>query len=290
MNKTSVNCDRPTMDFSSLTQRQVDVVAIANLVVMTGNVVANILVIYILIKTAQTGNNTFKLILMLSVSDLMMALFVQNLQTAILYEKKCILMDIYGFAAVFILHLSMYTIAIIGIDRYIRIKHYVNFKTLWTTRVVLTLIFIEVFLSLLQAMLMLIGFLAGIEYITIPIYYTIDGVIISGIIYLQILTMRTSSAIFNESTVTTSESIDKKISKLSMQIMLLFCCFIVPHVIMFVLREFIRDRLSEYEKSLVDFFTLTSGTAVYTNSFANAVLFLMTNVKAKRFLRNFGRL
>ena len=289
MNKTSVNCYRHTLDFSSLTRRQVVVLAMANSVVMAGNIIANMLVICILIKTRQVRENIFKIILMLSVSDLMMGLLVQNLNTALLYERNCILMDTHAFVAVFILHLSMYTIAIIGIDRYIRIKHFVNFKTLWTTRVLLTLIFIEVFLSLLQAIMVLVGFLSGIEYITIPVYFGIDGVIISGIIYLQILTMRTSSAVFNESRITASESIDKKISKLSMRIMLLFCCFMVPYLIMFVSREFIQDRLNEYEKSFVDFFTVASSIVVYINSFANAVLFLTTNVKARRFLRNFRR-
>ena len=89
----------------------------------------------------------------------------------------------------------MCTIAIIGIDRYIRIKHYANFKALWTTRVVLTLILIEVFLSLLQAIMILISFFSGIEYIIIPVYFAVDVVIIIGIIFLQILTIRTSNAI-----------------------------------------------------------------------------------------------
>ena len=289
MNKTSVNCYTTTLDFSSLTRRQVVVLAMANSVVMAGNVITNMLVICILIKTRQVRENIFKIILMLSVSDLMMGLLVQNLNTALLYERNCILMDTYAFVATFIIHLSMYTIAIIGIDRFIRIKHFVNFKTLWTARVLLTLIFIEVFLSLLQAIMVLVGILSGIEYITIPVYFGIDGVIISGIIYLQILTMRTSSTVFNESRITASEIINKKISKLSMRIMLLFCCFMLPHLIMFVSREFIRDRLNEYEKSSVDFLTVASSIVAYINSFANAVLFLMTNMKARRFLRNFRR-
>ena len=75
-----------------------------------------------------------------------------------------------------------------------------------------------------------------------------------------------------------------------MRIMLLFCCFMVPHLIMFVSREFIRDRLNEDEKSLVDFFTVTSAIVVYINSFANALLFLKRNAKAmirRREVNNF---
>ena len=103
----------------------------------------------------------------------------------------------------------MCTIAIIGIDRYIRIKHYANFKALWTTRVVLTLILIEVFLSLLQAIMILISFFSGIEYIIIPVYFAVDVVIIIGIIFLQILTIRTSNAIFHKSKITASDKTNK---------------------------------------------------------------------------------
>ena len=54
-------------------------------------------------------------------------------------------MENHAFVAVFSAYLSMYKIAIIGIYPYIRIKHYVNFKILWTKKVVSTLILIEVF-------------------------------------------------------------------------------------------------------------------------------------------------
>lgn len=71
--------------------------------------------------------------------------------------------------------------------------------------------------------------------------------------------------------------------------MLLFCGFITPHLLIYVLREIIQDKLNEHEKSWVDFFSVISWIVLYINSFANAVLFLMTNMKAKRFLRSFGR-
>ena len=289
MNKTSMTCYRPALEFSFLSRRQVHVLTMINSIVMVGNVSVNILVIYVLIKIEQLANNTFKLFFMLSISDLMIGLFSQNLKTTILHEKNCLIMDINTFVNVFLVHLSMYTIAIIGVDRYLRIKHHLNFKVLWTTRVIIVFISIEVFLSLLQAIMALIGLGSGIEYIVIPIYFTIDGIIITGIIFLQILTIWASSAIFNGSRIAITARIDKQITKLSMRVMLLFCCFTAPHVIMHVLSDFTRDKLNDYEKSLVDFFTVISTIILFTNSCANAVLFLITNVKARRFLKNFGR-
>ena len=129
MNMTSVTCYRPILEISSLTRRQVDVLVKTNSTVGARNVIANMLVKCILIKASQIGNNAFKIILLLRVS---VRLFRQNLHTAILCRSKCILMHTYAFIAVFLIYLPMYRIAIIGIDRYLSVKHYVNFKTFWT--------------------------------------------------------------------------------------------------------------------------------------------------------------
>ena len=289
MNRTLANCYRPVVEFQFLVWTQVVVLTVTNSVVMVGNIIANTLIIFVLIKTKQIANNTCKLFFVLSVSDLMVGLFVQNSHTPIWHEKNCLLMDIHVFIAVFLVHLSMYTIAIMGIDRYLRIKHYANFKAIWTKRVVLTFISGEIFLAFLQAIMTLIGLITEKEYIVVPVYYAIDGSIISGVVFLQILTMRTSNAVCNESRIAASRNTDKKITKLSMQVMLLFCCFTTPQLIMYVSREFIQDKLNGIEKSFVDFCTAFSSIILYTNSFVNAVLFLMTNMKAKRFLRSFGR-
>ena len=65
---------------------------------------------------------------------LLIAIFVQNLVTAMLYVISCELLLVQIFFSVFLTHVSIYTIAIIGIDRYVRIKHYKNFNTIWTKK------------------------------------------------------------------------------------------------------------------------------------------------------------
>ena len=71
--------------------------------------------------------------------------------------------------------------------------------------------------------------------------------------------------------------------------MLLLCFFMTPHLIVFDIREPIRYELNIYKKRILEFFSFTSIILTYPNPFANAVLFLMTNMKAKRVLRNFRR-
>ena len=88
MNWSSADCQTNVIIVSYLTSTQVLVVVLLNTVLMVGNIIANGLVIYILIKTKQVSNITCKLIFMLSISDLMIGVFAQNLCTIHFYEKK----------------------------------------------------------------------------------------------------------------------------------------------------------------------------------------------------------
>ena len=119
------------------------------------------------------------------------------------------------------------------------------------------------------------------------IYIAVDGIILATIIILQIKTISTSNALHDESIVTASEKISKRVAKLSMRIMLLLCFFIIPHIVMPVLGEMIQDQLNVDDKSILEFISFISLVLVYVNPSANAILFLMTNVKRRRFVANF---
>ena len=88
----------------------------------------------------------------------MIAIFVQNLSTATFYIIQCSLHVASLISKAFLLHLSMYVVAVISIDRYVRIKNYANFKRIWTTKIVFTLIFISFSLALFQALICNHGF------------------------------------------------------------------------------------------------------------------------------------
>lgn len=118
------------------------------------------------------------------------------------------------------------TIAIIGVESYLKIKHYVKFKIMWTKQVASKLMFLSFLISLFQAVMIITGVLITITRIIVSIYIALDTVIVGIIVYLQIKTIRTSRATLDHSTVVTSEIIDKKITKLSMNIMLLLCFFV----------------------------------------------------------------
>lgn len=85
MNTTSVNCFRDIWQIPLLTQEQLTTLVVINLTLMVANVIANALVIYILVSTKQLKKITCKVIFILSVSDLMIGLFAQNLYTIVFF-------------------------------------------------------------------------------------------------------------------------------------------------------------------------------------------------------------
>lgn len=285
MNRASVKCCKFLTEISILSQSQLVIITVINVILMAGNITINTLVIYILTKTKQIGNITCKLIFVLSVLNITIGLFSQNLLTIALYGNNCLFETAYRIISELLFHISMYLIAIIGIDRYLRIKYYMTFKVIWTPRVVSILISIGFAIAISQAIVANLGFLIGREHMAIIIYYATDVLILSAIIFLQILTIRTSNAVRNVSPIVTSGRSNNKIRKLSIRIMLFLCIFIAPNKIMFVLHNIIQDELNDYGKSIFEFIMYLSELFVFANSFANAALFLVTNAKAEKLLR-----
>ena len=290
MNWSSADCQNNVIIVSYLTSTQVLVVVLLNTVLMVGNIIANGLVIYILIKTKQVSNITCKLIFMLSISDLMIGVFAQNICTIHFYEKNCFVKLASISISTFLSHLSAYVIAILGIDRYLRIKYFTNFKTLWKTKVVFILICFLSLLAAFQAVIITISWLLQIEQITMLIYVAMDATIVGTTIFLQIRTIQRSNTVHNESTLSASRRTNKKITRFSMRIMFLQGIFIAPYtLIVNFLRDKIQDQLNSNGKSVLEFITCISIVLIFANCFANSVLFLMTNVKARKRLRNFAK-
>ena len=164
---------------------------------MIANITANTSVIYVLVKTKQILQITSKLIFLLSTSDLLLGILCQNLLFVIFFLTKCSVIEAFLFLSAFLLHSSCYTVALIGIDRYLRIKHFGHFKTFWTTRVVLRLTCAAVFLPSIQAVLVLTAAILRKEHIGTPIYLTIDVVVIGPITLLQVETIRKTNTLHN---------------------------------------------------------------------------------------------
>ena len=133
-----------------------------------------------------------------------------------LHGKYCSFKGAFVFLSVFFYHFGSYIVALLGVDRYLRIKHYSNFKSIWATKVTTTFITVMLFLASLQALMITLSSTLEESRIVLPFYIRIDGIMIGTVAFLQINTIQTSNTLHNGSSVNSSERINKKITKLSM--------------------------------------------------------------------------
>ena len=246
-----MNCLHIEIEFSRLNSKQLAALTIVNLIVMVGNVIANISVMYALVKTKQMANITCKLIFVLSTSDLMIGVLVQNLFMASFYERNCLLQKVLRFFSLFLAHFSCYIIAILGIDRYIRIKYFTKFKTIWAKKVVLTLICIAFFHALQHAVMGVIDSIMNSR-VSFILYIAIEGTIAVMIVFLQIKTITISNKICGTSNISTAERTNEKITRLSLRTMILLCFFMVPQLLITnILKTKNQDQLSDNERSML---------------------------------------
>lgn len=281
MNKTSIYCHSNQIHTSYLRNSQLAVLTVTNLTVTVGNVAANALVIYALIKTKQLYNVANKLIFMLSISDLLIGGVAQNFYIAVIYGTNCLAELIARAFSVFLINLSSYTIAIMGIDRFIRIKYYASF--------ILTLVSIACLAALVNAVGLTIGFLLKLDQIFTRVNFFIGAIILSTVTFLQVLVTRTSNTVHMESKIDLAHAANKIITKLSMRIMLLVLFCHAPLLIVHLISSKFQAQFNKKGKSILEFIACLSIIIIYANSLINAILFLTMNVKAKRFLRDFVR-
>ena len=285
MNQTLGFCFSYSINVTYLTLSHLVILTVINVIVMVGNVVLNTLVMYILTKTNQLSNITCKVILTLSMSDLEIGAVAQNLFLAVLYSPSCSINLVTRTISTFSTNFSGYTTAILGVDRFVRIKYFTKVKTILTSRFILTLISMAFLAALFNAVGVPMGLLLMKENLFASVALVLAVTVVTSVTLLQVLVIRTSNAVSNESIVN-SQVVNKKINKLSMSIMLALLFFTTPFLFISSMKDFIQDLSSKNLKSGYEFTFGISVVFMYTYSLVNAILFLSMNGKAKRFLRD----
>ena len=283
MNQTLDFCFSYGINVTYLTLSHLVILTVINVIVMVGNVVLNTLVIYILTKTNQLSNITCKVILTLSMSDLVTGAVAQILFLAVLYSPSCSINLVTRTISTFSTNFSGYTTAILGVDRFVRIKYFTKVKTILTSRFILTLISMAFLAALFNAVGVPMGLLLMKENLFASVALVLAVTVVTSVTLLQVLVIRTSNAVSNES-IDNSQVVNKKINKLSMSIMLALLFFTTPFLFISSMKDFIQDLSSKNLKSGYEFTFGISVVFMYTYSLVNAILFLSMNGKAKRFL------
>lgn len=286
-NETLEDCLTSAVDIASLNYSQRFTLTTIDVMLLVTNAVANVLVIYVLINTKQLTSVSCKFLLMLSLTDILIALFTQSLFIVVLFETKCRVKIASQFVSAFLSRVSSYTVAVIGVDRFIRIKYRMNYMSILTNAFATILMLLAFFLALIQATVITVGLLINKEQSVRSVGMAIDGSVVLFVLLLQVATMkiirRINSQIRPDSSHILQEA-NKKITKLCSRIMVLLVLFITPFLIVSFIRNRIRHQLHTEQKSVLEFIFRLSMLFAYTNSLANALLFLTTNIRGKKFL------
>ena len=286
MDVTYESCQKIAFDVNYLTYCQLAALTVANLITLPANLIANALVLYILIKTKQISNVSCKIIFMLSSSDLLIALFVQSLFLAVIYDKACSVKIVSIFLSTFLAHLSAYTIAVMGVDRFVRIKYKINYKAILTPKFLSILVLIVWLASLIHAVMITIGLLMDEEQVVRTVSLIVDGFVVGIIVTLQMMTIRQSNSMVEDlQSQNTFQETSARITKSCTRIMLMMALCITPLLIVNFIRNKMYHQLNDQEKSFVEFARRLCMIILYANSLLNAALFLATNGKAKRYVK-----
>ena len=105
---------------------------------------------------------------------------------------------------------------------------------------------------------------------------------ISLIIPVAVLQIKTISSM-KTSLVLTESSINRKIRKLAIKILIAVTLLVPPGIVCAVLREKIEATLTDEGKRNLQFSLGITINLVFPNSSTNAVLFLASNVKSKKY-------
>ena len=254
---------------------------------MVGNILCNFLVMFIIIRTKQISSTACKIMFQISFADFLVGSITQPCyMVALLFrETLCILEFMYTFIGTGLVSASLYTIGLLGVDRYIRIKYPTTFeKKLPTRRVYIIMLFLWVlaciratstlksYLDEKQIFLLLNSMLAGIVFLAMIILQTISVYAIRHVTKISSIRSKMRST-------------NQRIIKLSSRTITMFLVLGFSYTIIVIAYYVYAPRAKGIAMSNIEFVFVFGNLLMYANSLGNSILFLVTNLKARKFIK-----
>ena len=130
-----------------------------------------------------------------SLSEILIAFFVQNLHLVLIYDKTCSVTIASQFLSTFLLRLFGYTIGIIGVDRYIRIKYKMRFKSILTAKFMMSMKVLVWMTAFLHVVWTTFGLVEKKTNVVRTVILVIDGSAFAFDVFLQLRTVREINAL-----------------------------------------------------------------------------------------------
>ena len=292
MNHTTADCSfDSSFGKQFLTNFQRFNLILINSILLIANVFTNALVIYLLVKTKQFSNYSMKFMLLLATSDILTAATVQTIQILSLpvpLETLCSISVLEPFFTAVMPRISLYTILIIGLDRYIRVRYTLNFRIILTSTGAYILMIGVCRLSVVNGSLNTVGayYDGHMGNVLTGMTGFIDITLFLFVIALQMRTMCImKTRVADAENPEVLDETSTKIIKLSSRIMILFIICVIPFNVVLYIRIALDNYIKSSTRSYLEFFVRFTLFGNYLNGIGNAILFLQANELSKEYLR-----
>lgn len=282
MGTTNVTCTTPYSDLIYLSQLQLLILIVINVIIAIWNLVVNLFVIYGIIKTKQLHNKSFRLIFYLSISDCCMAVIPQSFLTFILAHDVIICQVAYAssFTASVFTHTSLYITCGIAFDRYLRMRYLQNYDHVVGNRRFRVLLFVILLLALLPGFLYVVGIYFDIVNMADRIGIVLDILVGSSTFVIYLRTLRAVRSHRRNSTFrNVFVSVDKIMTKVVKRIILAIVLIFVPYMVFFLTYVISIGYLEGQIRSWLLFCMVLTYIFTYSNSLINAMIFIFANKK-----------
>lgn len=289
MNGSSTQCISNAYGKEYLTNDQVLLLVITDSLILIGNFTANLLVLFLLVNTNQLKSYSCKFIFLLSIADVLSAFTVQTFYmpvNVLQIKPSCTVVSISQFLSATFPRLSAYTVGLMGLDRYIRIKYRITLNSIITPVRAYILMTTTTVLTLIVGIMTVTGINMNKTQLVRGITTFIDSIVFICIVALQIKTISILKAnVESAHNPDVLRATSDKMIQLASRIMKMFIILILPFLVISSLHTRYARKLRGSSRCYMEFAFRLSFIGSYLNSLGNAVLFLTTNTPAKHYLK-----
>lgn len=263
-----------------LTYTNISILQIVNLLLMAFTIVANSIVIYLLVsRNLFQKNLSMRLILYLSISDCFIAIFTHPLFIMMLARYSLHFNCTFDKAAQFVIvmskHISGYIIALIGLDRYCKMKYLNRYSEVvrsWRIHLALSII---IFISFSHGFAYSVGTHMGVFNQVYFCAISVDFVVITCVFIAYILTVRVVKK-HRRLSVNRKilHNVDKTTTLMASQIIIAVLLFYLPYIILGALRPSIINSSTGSLRQKLNFALFIAYEMIFVSSFANPIIFL----------------
>ena len=282
----NTTCESMNSGRKYLSSPQSNVLIAFNTVIMMLSLFANLSVVYSITATNQIRIVSMRLILYLSISDCCLAVIFQPLFVVMLTvysdSSNCTFEYTLQFIHISVAHIPAYIIFVITFERLFRMRNLKRVAVVLPYWKVHLAVAIAIFVALLHGIFYVIGtrlhVFAKVSLVAIIIDIFLLLVVFLAYFMMIFIVKKQKSEVARRQVL---NNVDQLITRLATKILITVACCYFPYVTLTFLRSIFIDKTTGETRKWLHFALLLSYILTFTNSFANAIIFLNLNKKAR---------